>query len=129
MSKSIYWDTSALNKHLNIMDTGPMVLEMVLPQKTSVKIPIPEWHKKCISRAMKGRTSPTKGMKLGRPSEETIEKIRKANIGKKKDNTAGLMGQAYKGKPSPASKQYYCIGCHERVSPSRIYRHKKCLVK
>lgn len=79
-----------------------------------------------VSKKLKGRVSPTKGMKFGEPSEETKQKISEATTGKRKDNSKGLMGQAWKGKESPNSKGYYCIGCQEKVPPSRITRHEKC---
>lgn len=51
-----------------------------------------EEHKKAISLGLKGRPSPTKGMKFGTPSKETRNKISKSNLGKKKNNSKGLMG-------------------------------------
>ena len=77
-----------------------------------------------VSEKLKGRVSPTKGMKLGPPSEETRDKISKATRGKKKNNASGKMGQAWKGKEKHT---LCCIGCKKPVSPSRIDRHKKCL--
>ena len=78
-----------------------------------------------VSRKLKGRTSPTKGMKMGRPSDETIEKISKATKGKKKDNSRGLMGGARKLHAN-GNYRCMCIGCKKPVSPSRINRHRKC---
>ena len=63
------------------------------------------------------------GRKNGRPSDETIEKIRNATKGKKKDNSSGKMGQYWKGKKK---HKLCCIGCQQPVSPSRIDRHAKC---
>lgn len=78
---------------------------------------------KAVSKKLKGRTSPTKNMKLGPPSKETKRKISESNKGKKKDNSSGKMGQYWKGK---SKAQLCCIGCQEEVSPSRINRHEKC---
>ena len=78
---------------------------------------------KQVSSKLKGRTSPTKGMKRGTPSEETKRKISEANKGKKKDNSKGLMGQYWVGKEKHT---FCCIGCQQPVSPSRIGRHGKC---
>lgn len=82
-----------------------------------------------ISQKLKGRASPTKGMKLGPPSEETRNKISKATKGKKKDNSRGLMGQWNKGKISKNNRRMCCWGCKKEFSPSRANRHKNCLVK
>lgn len=79
-----------------------------------------------VSRKLKGRTSPTKGMKLGSPSEETKRKISEANKGKKKTNTQN-MGGARK-KYEHGNYTCMCIGCKQPVSPSRLNRHGKCFI-
>lgn len=83
-----------------------------------------------VSRTLKDRYEKqphhSLGRKNGPPSKETKDKISKSTKGKKKDNSREKMGQYWKGKPSPASKQLYCIGCQKQVSPSRIMRHDKC---
>ena len=81
-----------------------------------------------VSKKLKGRVSPTKGMKLGAPSEETKRKISESNKGKKKDNSKGLMGGARK-KAEYGNYTCMCIACKKPVSPSRLDRHKNCLVK
>ncbi len=78
-----------------------------------------------VSRKLKGRTSPTKGMKFGPPSEETKLKISEANKGKKKNNSKGLMGQWNAGKKC---HRFECIYCRKPVSPSKLKRHQsKCV--
>ena len=67
------------------------------------------------------------GNKNGRPSEETIEKIKEATKGKKKNNEKGLMG-GKREKYSHGNYTLMCIGCKEPVSPSRLNRHGKCRV-
>lgn len=78
-----------------------------------------------ISKKLKGRTSPTKGMKFGPPSEETKKKISEANLGKKKNNEKGLMG-GHRKLYNHGNYTAMCIGCKKPVSPSRLNRHGKC---
>ena len=78
---------------------------------------------KQVSNKLKGRPSPTTGMKLGPPSEETRKKISESNKGKKKNNSDGKMGQYWVGKEKYT---FCCIGCQQSVSQSRILRHEKC---
>lgn len=77
-----------------------------------------------ISKKLKGRTSPTKGMKFGPPSEETRKKISEANKGVKKKDTSKMGG--YRQKYEHGNYTFMCIGCKQPVSPSRIGRHNKC---
>ena len=87
-----------------------------------------------ISEKLKGRISPTKGMKFGNYSEERCKNISNALIGKphteerKQKISKTLMGK------SPSNKiEYYCVFCHNRVAPSRLDRHgldkSKCIMK
>ena len=78
---------------------------------------------KTLKNRYKNQPHHSLGRKNGRPSDETIEKIRNSNKGKKKDNSSGLMGQYWKGKEKHT---LCCIGCQKPVSPSRIGRHGKC---
>jgi hypothetical protein len=78
-----------------------------------------------ISRKLKGRPSPTKGMTFGPPSDKTKKKISEATKGKPKDNSKGLMGGA-RMKNDYGNYTLMCIHCREPVSPSRLDRHKNC---
>ena len=79
---------------------------------------------RAISRKLKGRRSPTTGMKLGPPSEETKKKIADANRGQKRTlKCRQNISNSLKGKPSPQKIECYCIFCHRRVPPSRLDRH------
>ena len=84
---------------------------------------------KTLKNRYKNQPHHSLGRKNGPPSEETKRKISESNKGRKKDNSSGKMGQHWKGKPSPQRIEYYCVGCHERVAPSRINRHGKCFEK
>lgn len=77
-----------------------------------------------VSEKLKGRQSPTLGMKLGPPSEETKKKISDSLKDKpftdehRKNISAGMKGNI------PWNKmEYYCIFCHGKIKPSRLDRH------
>ena len=78
-----------------------------------------------VSKKLKGRVSPTKGMKFGERSKETKQKISEALKGKKKDNSKGLMGGVRK-LHDDGNYKCMCIVCKQPVSPSRLNRHNKC---
>jgi hypothetical protein len=89
---------------------------------------------KAISQKLKGRVSPTKGMKFGKYSEERRKNISSSLIGKplseerKQKISNTLMGR------SPSNKiEYYCVFCQNRVAPSRLDRHgldkSECIMK
>jgi len=84
-----------------------------------------------ISEKTKGRPGHTTGMTFGPLSEERKKKISDANRGQ-------VRSAATRKNISEATRKYntehdrhtfMCIGCRKPVSPTRIFRHKKCLVK
>ena len=81
-----------------------------------------------VSQKLKGRVSPTKGMKFGPPSNETRKKISEATKGRKKDNSSNKMGGA-RLLHEKGNYRCMCIGCKQPVSPSRLDRHKNCINK
>lgn len=87
-----------------------------------------------VSHKLKGRVSPTKGMKLGPPSIEKRLKISKALKGKPCPEERKLkISETLTGKESPIKIECYCIYCRKRVPPSRFDRHgldkKQCITK
>ena len=74
-----------------------------------------------VSRKLKGRISPTKGMKFDYRSKP---KIGDAQRGKpKSEETKRKISESLTGKVSPKKIEVYCIYCHKRVVPSRQDRH------
>lgn len=74
-----------------------------------------------VSASLKGRTSPTKGMKFDyRPKP----KIGDAQRGKpKSEEIKRKISESLKGN-SPGNKtEVYCVHCRKRVPPSRMDRH------
>ena len=117
-----YEDAMAYNQLFANVESG-FTLDGYKQSEEHIKKRIASMDYEEVSNKLKGRPSPTKGMKFGRPSDETIEKIKQATTGKSKDNSKGLMGQYWKGKKKHV---LCCIGCQQPVSPSRINRHGKC---
>ena len=82
-----------------------------------------------VSAKLKGRPSPTKGMKFEyRPKP----KISEAQKGVPKSvETKKKISQSLSGKSSPKKIEVYCIHCRERMLPSRMDRHTevKCKLK
>lgn len=74
-----------------------------------------------ISQKLKGRTSPTKGMKFNyRPKP----KISDAMVGKPKSNeTRKKISESLIGNEPVNKIEFYCIHCRKRVPPSRMDRH------
>jgi hypothetical protein len=85
-----------------------------------------------ISDKLKGRISPTKGMKFG-PNFERNAKVSMLMKGKKlSEEHKKKLSEAFTGKPAPyTEKTCYCIFCRKRVSRSRLFRHglnkKECI--
>ena len=76
-----------------------------------------------LKERYRNQPHPSLGTKNGPHTEETRRKISEANKGKKKDNSKGLMGKWNTGN---MCYTLCCIGCQKPVSPSRLYRHRKC---
>jgi hypothetical protein len=77
-----------------------------------------------ISSKLKGRDSPTKGMKLGPPSDETRRKISEALKGRPvPDEKRNKISQTLMGRESLQKIQCFCIFCRKRIPPSRFDRH------
>tara|TARA_R110000868_G_scaffold12850_1_gene60757 strand:+ start:1820 stop:2353 length:534 start_codon:yes stop_codon:yes gene_type:complete len=74
-----------------------------------------------ISDKLKGRISPTKGMKFDyKPKPKISEALR----GKSKSNeTKEKISKSLLGKEASNKIDSYCIFCRKRVQPSRIDRH------
>lgn len=87
-----------------------------------------------ISKKLKGRRSPTTGMKFGPRPENVKKKISDGLRGKKfSDSRKKKISDGMKGN-TPANKlEFYCIFCHKRMPPSRADRHgpgkAQCLTK
>lgn len=74
-----------------------------------------------ISAKLKGRVSPTKGMKFDYTPKP---KIAEAQRGKaKSDDTKKKISESLMGRQSPKRIEFYCIHCRQRTPPSRIDRH------
>lgn len=79
-----------------------------------------------VSKKLKGRKSPTKGMKFDYRSKP---KIGDAMRGKpKSEETKRKISESLTGKASPKKIEVYCVHCKKRVVPSRQDRHgdNKC---
>ena len=77
-----------------------------------------------VSKKLKGRISPTKGMKFGEYSEERRKNISNALKGKPhSEDRKNKISKALTGKESPTKIECYCIFCKKRVPPSRFDRH------
>ena len=85
-----------------------------------------------VSEKLKGRISPTKGLKFGPPSDETRRKISISNSGKKcPEDTKKKISETLKGNIPWNKTEIFCIFCRKRVSISRMDRHsldrKECI--
>lgn len=82
-----------------------------------------------ISSKLKGRVSPTKGMRFEyKPKPKVGDALR----GKARSHeTKKKISESLIGKQSPKKIEFYCIFCHKCVPPSKIDRHgigkKQCL--
>jgi hypothetical protein len=77
-----------------------------------------------VSRKLKGRVSPTKGLKFGTPSEETRRKISESNRGQKRSlECRKKISESRLGKPPSTKMHIYCIFCHNRVPLCKLSRH------
>ena len=80
-----------------------------------------------VSKKLKGRKSPTKGMKFVYRAKP---KMSEALLGKpKSDSTKEKISKSLIGKDSPKKIETYCIFCRQRVPPSRLDRHGPGKVK
>lgn len=84
-----------------------------------------------ISKKLKGRPSPTKGMKFAYIPKP---KIGDAQRGKPKSKESiEKTAAALRGRPANNRIEYYCIHCKNRVPPSKISVHgrgrKACIPK
>lgn len=84
-----------------------------------------------ISESLKGRISPTKGMKF---EYKPKPKISESLLGKpKSDETKRRISKSLKGRSSKNKMEIYCVHCKNRVPLSRLDRHgigkKVCVVK
>jgi hypothetical protein len=85
-----------------------------------------------ISKKLKGRTSPTKGMKFGANLERN-KKISTTLKGKRhSDEHKKKISETLTGRPAPYRQgTCYCIFCRKRVPLSRMSRHglnkKECI--
>jgi hypothetical protein len=89
---------------------------------------------KLVSKKLKGRVSPTKGMKFGQYSEERRKNISNALIGKPHtEERKQKISNSLVGKTSSNKIECYCVFCHNRVAPSRLDRHglnkSECITK
>lgn len=78
---------------------------------------------KKVSSKLKGRISPTKGMKFIF-TEERCKNISKALVGRKlSEESKNKIANTLRGRISPKRIELYCIYCHKRLVPSRYDRH------
>jgi hypothetical protein len=89
---------------------------------------------KLVSEKLKGRVSPTKGMKFGEYSEERRKNISNALIGKPHtEERKQKISNSLVGKTPSNKIECYCVFCHNRVAPSRLDRHglnkSECITK
>lgn len=76
-----------------------------------------------VSRKLKGRPSPTKGMTF-EFSDERKSNISKSLIGRSlSQESKDKIANSLRGRISPNRIEFYCIFCHKKVPPSRIDRH------
>ena len=74
-----------------------------------------------VSKKLKGRVSPTKGMKF---EYKPRPKLSEALKGKKKTpETIQKIRESLIGRPALNKIEYYCIYCRKRIPPSRQDRH------
>lgn len=92
------------------------------PEHIAKRVAATDYSK--VSAKLKGRKSPTLGLKLGRPSDETIAKIVKSNTGQKRSAEARLnMSKSHLGKASPKKLEWFCIHCRQRMTITGVNRH------
>jgi hypothetical protein len=92
------------------------------PEHIAKRVANTDYNK--ISEKLKGRRSPTTGMKLGPPSALTRQKISDANRGRKQsERCKKKISDSLKGRESPKKIECYCIFCRKHVSPSKLDRH------
>ena len=74
-----------------------------------------------VSLKLRGRASPTKGLKFAYRAKP---KIAEAQRGKaRSEETKTKISKALKGNDPSNKIEFYCICCRTRVPPSRIDRH------
>ena len=74
-----------------------------------------------ISKKLKGRTSPTKGMKFAYVAKPKIGDAQRNKI--KSDETKRRISDTLLGREPSNKIEYYCLHCHKRMPPSWAYKH------
>lgn len=74
-----------------------------------------------VSASLKGRPSPTKGMKFAYRAKPKISEAQKGKL--KSEETKRKISESLTGKVSPKKIEIYCVHCKKRVVPSRQDRH------
>lgn len=74
-----------------------------------------------VSQKLKGRVSPTRGMKFEYRAKPNISEVLRGKS--KTEETKRKISESLKGNEVQNKIEFYCICCRARVPPSRIDRH------